>query len=453
MATGGTTRDAVPRGTASQGKREAVLDAAVELFLAGGFDGTSMDAVAARAGVAKTTVYAHFGDKTELFHAATERGGASVDLDLDKVVLAAADDPEQQLTQIVFKVLEATTAPQFLAFLRVMVTEAVRRPELTGVVRSLGVPHIVELVARALRADARRHDYVLPDPDAYAGLFIGMASSALHIDALVDVGRSRDTAFLQAHAELTTSIFLRALRNGDAGNLPDAPAVARTGPAPRCEPTRSPPPGIASINCHGAEASRPGPRPAEIVLSDEERGELRGWARGEVPPRLADRAKVVLACGEGLSNAAVASRCGVGGATVTKWRSRFAEQRLAGLRDTPRSGRPTTELVLSPDERAELTRWARCTATSHALALRSKIVLACADGADNKTVADELRCAAATVGKWRARFVEDRLDGLADEDRPGRPASITLDQVEDVPMSTWESTPRDANPPQLIKRI
>ncbi|MFE2423800.1 helix-turn-helix domain-containing protein [Streptomyces hokutonensis] len=83
-------------------------------------------------------------------------------------------------------------------------------------------------------------------------------------------------------------------------------------------------------------------------------------------------------------------------------------------------------------------------AASHTSALRSKIVLACADGADNKSVADELRCSAATVSKWRARFVAERLDGLADQDRPGRPASITSDQVEDVLVSTLKSAPEDA---------
>ncbi|WP_019073988.1 helix-turn-helix domain-containing protein [Streptomyces hokutonensis] len=441
MTTSETTREA-PRGAASQAKREAVLDAAVELFLAGGFDGTSMDAVAAHAGVAKTTVYAHFGDKVELFCAATERGGAAVDLDLDKAMLAATHDPEQRLTQIVFKVLEATTTQQFLAFSRVMVTEAVRRPELTKVVRSLGVPHIVELAARTLREDADLHGYVLPDPEAYAGLFIRMASSAVHIDALVDVGRDRDTAFLQAQAELTTNIFLRALRNRDAGKLPDV-HVAHTRPSPHPEPASGAAPEIDSINSDEVGASGPGPRAVEIVLSDEERAELRRWARGEVAPRLANRAKVVLACGEGLSDAAVASRCGTGGMTVAKWRARFAEHRLAGLLDMPRPGRPTTDLVLSPGERAELTRRAR-DAASHTSALRSKIVLACADGADNKTAAAELRCSAATVSKWRARFLADRLDGLADQDRPGRPASITWDQVEDVLVSTSKSAPEDA---------
>jgi len=71
-------------------------------------------------------------------------------------------------------------------------------------------------------------------------------------------------------------------------------------------------------------------------------------------------------------------------------------------------------------------------------------VLGCADGADNKTVAAQLGCSAATVGKWRGRFVEQRLDGLSDEPRPGRPPSISVDQVEDVVVATLESTPKNA---------
>jgi transposase len=110
----------------------------------------------------------------------------------------------------------------------------------------------------------------------------------------------------------------------------------------------------------------------------------------------------------------------------------------------PRSGRPKAELMLSEEEREQLVRWSRRRKSSQALALRSRIVLACADGADNKTVASQLGCAPATVGKWRSRFVEHRLDGLADEARPGRPATVTADQVEDVVVATLESTPPNA---------
>ena len=101
-------------------------------------------------------------------------------------------------------------------------------------------------------------------------------------------------------------------------------------------------------------------------------------------------------------------------------------------------------MSLTDDERAQLVRWARRAKSSQALALRSKIVLACADGADNKSVASRLGCAEATVGKWRRRFVARRLDGLVDEPRPGGPRSVTDDQVEAVVVATLERTPRDS---------
>lgn len=109
-----------------------------------------------------------------------------------------------------------------------------------------------------------------------------------------------------------------------------------------------------------------------------------------------------------------------------------------------RTGRPKAELVLTEGEREQLVRWSRRRKSSQALALRSRIVLACARGADNKTVAGQLGCAQATVGKWRARFVVHRLDGLSDEPRPGRPPTVTAQQVEDVVVATLESTPANA---------
>lgn len=109
-----------------------------------------------------------------------------------------------------------------------------------------------------------------------------------------------------------------------------------------------------------------------------------------------------------------------------------------------RTGGPKPDLVLDRAEREQLEQWSRRRKTTQALALRSRIILSCADGHPNKEVARQERVTPQTVGKWRRRFVALRLDGLLDEPRVGAGRTISDADVERVLTMTLESTPKNA---------
>src|SRR5579862_8174546 len=107
----------------------------------------------------------------------------------------------------------------------------------------------------------------------------------------------------------------------------------------------------------------------------------------------------------------------------------------------PRTGRPKEELTVTQDERVELERLIKRLRTNRELAFRARIILACSEEPSNSVVARQLRCTNQTVGKWRKRFIKDRLDGLYDEPRIGGPRQITDEQVEEIIVKTLETRP------------
>ena len=187
-----------------------------------------------------------------------------------------------------------------------------------------------------------------------------------------------------------------------------------------------------------------------IQLTAHEREELQRLVGAmEEAERVRQRARIVLECSEGGTCRDIAARSGTTTATVRKWRSRFLRDRMDGFQDKARSGRPPkassiVPLELTDDERGELERLAGRAKTSQALALRARIILACASGAKIREVAGQERITPSTVRKWRRRFVESRLGGLQDEQRSGTPRKVTDGDVEEVIVKALDSMPRGA---------
>jgi transposase len=110
-----------------------------------------------------------------------------------------------------------------------------------------------------------------------------------------------------------------------------------------------------------------------------------------------------------------------------------------------RTGRPKKALMVTQADRDLLERWTRRATTAQHLALRARIVLACAEGQSNTVAAETLNTTGHTVGKWRERFRRLGVDGLTDEPRPGAPRTITDAQVEAVVVKTLETKPENAS--------
>ncbi len=109
-----------------------------------------------------------------------------------------------------------------------------------------------------------------------------------------------------------------------------------------------------------------------------------------------------------------------------------------------RAGRPTPQLELREEEHRILSSWTRKSKCPQALALRARVVLLCAEGLSNTEVSGRLHLTLQTVGKWRQRFIEKRIEGLMDEPRTGTPKRLTEKDVDRVLELTLESTPMNA---------
>ncbi|OIJ65005.1 TetR/AcrR family transcriptional regulator [Streptomyces mangrovisoli] len=206
-AAGGDT----PRRAGARAKRGQVIDAAVEMFLKNGYDQTSMESIAARAGVSKTTVYAHYPDKLALFKAVVERMAKTLALAPDEAATHPAASAETRLTQLILSVLEATVQPDFRSFLRIMVSESARHPDLAEAMRASQPVDVPALIAELLDEAAAERGYRLADSRAHAALLLRMVAAGPQLDSLVFAEFKPARDLLEAHARWIVTLFLRGI--------------------------------------------------------------------------------------------------------------------------------------------------------------------------------------------------------------------------------------------------
>ncbi|AOS39329.1 hypothetical protein PHLH3_10710 [Pseudomonas sp. St386] len=209
-----------PQPQISRPKRALIMAAAVDLLLANGYERTSMDAVAAKAGVSKTTVYAHFSDKLELFHAVMAEAASDFAFDLGSVVESrSVADPQEQLIIALIEVVKAASAPQLTAYFRVLISEIDRRSELQAIFERVqsGMPDVIRILASLIVEVANTRGYRVEDPERYATLLIRLTAPGTQFDTLVANFRPSDE-LLAAHIRLIVDIFFDGIgpKNNEA---------------------------------------------------------------------------------------------------------------------------------------------------------------------------------------------------------------------------------------------
>jgi TetR/AcrR family transcriptional repressor of mexJK operon len=186
-----------------------VLDAATDLFLARGFAGTSMDAIAARAGVSKLTVYAHFEDKDRLFQAIVRERCESYNRP-ESFERSLALAPREALREMGGNFLALLLSPQTLGLYRVMIAEASRRPKIAELFYTAGPERLASLFADYFRRAAARGQYRIDDPEQAADHFLSLVKGKLHFRATLSLGPPPTRVQAAAHVAGAVDLFLRA---------------------------------------------------------------------------------------------------------------------------------------------------------------------------------------------------------------------------------------------------
>ncbi len=190
-------------------KRDAIIEAATACFLSNGFGATSMDKVAAAAGVAKQTLYHYFGNKNGLFEATLRHvTGQITHVLFDHQPLDR--DPAETLRRFGSEVMEVTLRPQSVAFMRLLITEAGKHREVIDTLFRQAIDGVSDTLADYLRKQADLNRLRVDDPKHAARMFFGMLTGELRLRALLGAQIDMAPAAREKHLNASVDAFLRA---------------------------------------------------------------------------------------------------------------------------------------------------------------------------------------------------------------------------------------------------
>lgn len=190
----------------SEEKREAILEAASALFLAGGLQGTSMDAVALKAGVSKQTVYSHFASKEDLFRTCISTKVESYGF--LEATLPADGDLGEALRAIGRRYLELILDDEVAAMFRIVIGESVSYRKIAELFYASGPDTAISAVAGFLASQMQEGRLKRDDPRYAACLYLNMLRGHYHLQRLMNIPLDLDEATREAHIRKVAGQFL-----------------------------------------------------------------------------------------------------------------------------------------------------------------------------------------------------------------------------------------------------
>ncbi|PEQ14528.1 TetR family transcriptional regulator [Novosphingobium sp. PC22D] len=193
---------------------EELLDKALDLFLENGFDGTSIDAIAATASMAKRTIYARYGDKTSLFKAALDRAIEDWIVPIESLRAAETDDLEETLLRIGRMLVENVLSPAGLRLLRLTNAESVRMPEIATDNVMRGTEPTLRYLADLFSRRLGTRDGGFAEAEDAARAFLDIVVSGAASNAAW--GMHIDREAVARHTRFSVHLFLHGVLDGDA---------------------------------------------------------------------------------------------------------------------------------------------------------------------------------------------------------------------------------------------